>query len=171
VVCCSIVIPGKVIFLHPVHSFAILRYDPSLVEPTIPRVTLSTTEIKPGDSTLFFKVNNGGNLELSPTYVAGVCTFSCIPRISPGVTAVSVESLTVDTNIPVFASGCGLISEDGMVQALWLGRYCVPISIFVPVLKMVEHDLTRAPTIRLLGARLHSIETGSAKALGVPQGK
>lgn len=169
-ICGSIMVPGRVIFLHPVHNFGILCYDPSLVEPAVPRARLSTDEIKPGDTALFFRANSGANLELSPTFVAGIRTISCSPRAASGVTTASLESLTIDTSISSFASGSGLISLDGTVQALWMGRYCVSVATMVPILNKVEHDLTLTPTIKLLGAQLRTIEMGDAKAMGVPQG-
>jgi hypothetical protein len=91
----------------------------------------------------------------------------CSPQIAPGTRSVNFEALSVDTNTAAYKSGCGLISEDGTVQALWLGDCCLSTTIVLPVLKQMEQGLT--PKIRLLGARIETIETDDAKPMGVPE--
>lgn len=168
-ICGSIILPAEIAFLHPVQNFAVLKYNASVVHAPVQRARLSTTPIKSGDSAIFFRCNDSGMLELSPAYVAGVATVYRSPDIAPGTRAVNIEALTVDTNMPAYQSGCGLIGEDGTVQALWMGDHCIATPELLPVLKQMEEGTV--PDIKLLGARLQAIEMGDAKAMGVPEGK
>jgi hypothetical protein len=164
----SVLLPGELAFVHPVQNFAILRYDASLVQVPLQRARLSPAEIQPGDSALFFRCY-GGKLELKPAFVAGVSTVYCSPQIAPGARSVNFEALAVDVNTSAYKSGCGLISEDGVVQALWLGDACLSTTVVLPLLRQMEEGIK--PQIRLLGARIDTIETDDAKPMGVPEGK
>ncbi|KAF2435560.1 nuclear serine protease HtrA2/Nma111 [Tothia fuscella] len=166
-ICGSVILPAEIAFLHPVQNFAVLKYNTALIQAPAQRARLSPTPIKSGDSALFFRCNDSGMLELSPAYVAGVATVYRAPDIAPGTRALNIEALTVDTNMPAYKSGCGLIGEDGTVQGLWMGDYCIATPDLLPVIKQMEDGTV--PDIRLLGARLHAIEMGDAKAMGVPE--
>jgi hypothetical protein len=165
-ICGSVLLPGELVFAHPVQNFAILRYDASLVQAPLKRARLSAEEIQPGDEALFFRCY-GGKLELKPAFIAGVSTVYCAPQIVPGTRSMNVEALAVDTNTSAYKSGCGLISDDGTVKALWLGDYCLSTTIVLPILQQMERGLT--PKIRLLGARIETIETDDAKPMGLPE--
>jgi S1-C subfamily serine protease len=165
-ICGSVLLPGELIFTHPVQNFAVLRYDASKVQAPLQRARLSAEEIQPGDEALFFRCY-GGQIELKPAFIAGLSTVYCSPQIAPGTRSVNFEALAVDTNSTSYKSGCGLISEDGTVQALWLGECCLSTTIVLPILKQMEQGLT--PKIRLLGARIETIEMDDAKPMGVPE--
>jgi hypothetical protein len=165
----SVVIPGHVVFVHPAQNYAILKYDTSLVEAPVRPARLSEKEIQPGESALFFHCNDGWHLELSQVFVPGSHTVSVAPDIYGAQRSVSMEVLTVNALLSGGYSGSGLISEDGTVQALWSGTYCTTVASIIPVLKQLEDGHT--PKIRLLGARLMSIELLDAITRGMPEGK
>jgi len=162
----SIIIPGDIVFVHPAQNYAILRYDPSLVNAPVERARLSMTEIKPGDSTLLFHCNDSWLLDLSPSFVAGVTPVCLAPGIYSGCRSVNIEALRVTSSSG--RTGSGLISENGTVQALWLGEHCITVASIVPVLKQIESGYI--PQIRLLGARMHTIEVTDAMTMGLPEG-
>lgn len=164
----STIIPSEVVFLHPIHHYAILRYDPSLIQGPIGRAKLSPTQLKPGQSALSFSCNDTWLLELSPTFVSGVASVSTSPHIGPDRSGTNLEYLSVGSGSGG-SSGVGLISEEGIVQGLWLGTYCISTQSIVPILEQLEEGIT--PQVRLLGARLHLIEPFEAIAKGVPPGK
>jgi pro-apoptotic serine protease NMA111 len=165
----SIIIPCEPVFMHPVQNFVVLRYDPSLIQNTFPSARLSMVDVQPGDTFLFFRGNDVGDLELSPTVVAGISSSAIAADIKTGERSLNMDILEVDTNMTAWTSGSGLITEEGEVQALYMGGYCVNTSTIVPTLKEIERGET--PEIRLLGAHMRRIEMGDARAMGVTQGK
>ena len=48
-----IIVSGKVLFRHPLHNYAIVKYDPSLVGAIVHGAQLSTDLVKKGAETLF----------------------------------------------------------------------------------------------------------------------
>jgi hypothetical protein len=125
-------------------------------------------DASPGDSLLSFRSNNSGNLELSPANVAGILKAAWPADISAGHRATNLQTLTIDTSLTAYKSGCGLMSEDGDIQALWLGSHCYDISTVVPIIKQIEAG--EIPKIRSLGVYLENIETVDARAMGLPDG-
>jgi S1-C subfamily serine protease len=163
----SIVVPGRVVFAHPTESFAVVKYDTSLVDAPVVRARLSSTETELGESGLLFYINTGWRLLLSSTAVAGKCVVTTDPDMQNSVSAVNSEVLTVGQS-PGNYSGSGLISEDGTVQALYLGDYLTTVASIIPVLKQLEAG--EVPQTRLLGARLDTTSLLQAITMGLPEG-
>lgn len=49
----SIIVEAKVVFLHPIANYAVIQYDPSLVDAPVQSATLATDCIKQGAHTIF----------------------------------------------------------------------------------------------------------------------
>jgi hypothetical protein len=166
----SIKVAGKVVFVHPAYCYAILQYDPKLVDAPVQRARLSTTKVQPGDSVLSFSANNSWLLDLSPVTIAGMYTVSTSPNIDGAKRSVNMEVLSVkvsSTDKPNVA-GTGLISEDGTVQAMWLDKNCTEITHIIPILRQIEAGQT--PQIRLMGARFIAVEVLGAATMGLSEG-
>lgn len=164
----SIVVPAKIIFLHPVSNYAVLKYDPSLVHAPVKAARLSENEVSTGEQLLFFRTGHIGLVELCPAYVVGEGSISTSPIIAPAKSGLNRDILVVDTRLTAYKSGTGLISEDGIVEALFLGDHCVTTAAIVPILKQIETGIV--PEFNLLGARFRRISMLSAIAMGLPQG-
>ena len=55
----SILIPAKILFLHPTHNLAFLSYDPSLLGDTpVESAPLSPIELKQGNKTTLVALNH-----------------------------------------------------------------------------------------------------------------
>jgi S1-C subfamily serine protease len=134
----SIFIDAKVVFMHPLQNYAIVKYDPSLVNAPVKTPKFATDFIKKGDETIFFGLNQnfrpvGMQLDeseaahfvnsgtVAKTVVTDITTVA-IPAsaITPRYRATNFDAITVDTNQASHSGSGVLISEDGTVQALWL---------------------------------------------------
>nr|POE93409.1 pro-apoptotic serine protease [Quercus suber] len=117
----SIIVDGKVVFMHPLQNYAIIQYDPSLVKVPVQSAKLAETPIKQGEETIFFGFNQNLRPVVMKTAVTDITTVAIPPSAStPRYRAVNLDAITVDTTL---SSQCGsgvLVSEEGVVQALWL---------------------------------------------------
>lgn len=68
----SIVVEGKVVFLHPLQNYAIIQYDPKLVEAPVQSARLSTEQITQGASTYFIGYNRIGRVVHTATSVTEI---------------------------------------------------------------------------------------------------
>jgi hypothetical protein len=164
----SLVIPAQIVFVHPVMNFAVMRYDPSLVEAPLESARLSDVEIEVGDSALLYIVNDSWLLNLSPAFVSGKNVVSISPDMRNATRAVNIEVLSVSTPSASGYTGTGLVSEDGEVKAMWFGSYCTAIAPIIPILQQIERG--ESPETRLLGARLHAIDLADVATMAVPEG-
>lgn len=166
----SIVIPADVIYVHPVFGYAVLKYDVSLIQGPVERARLSDKEITAGESALYFQLNNGWKLNLSPAFIYGTRIKTIEPDYSRESRAVNLEVLNVSASLSSHSlDGTGLISEDGTVQALYCLGYCTPVASLIPILRQLEAG--KSPQTRLLGARFDEIDLMDAITMGIPEGK
>lgn len=179
----SILVEGKVVFLHPLQNYAIVQYDPSLVKAPVQSARLSTEAIKQGDETIFFGFNHNYRPVVVKTSVTDITTVA-IPAsaATPRYRAINVDAITVDTNM---ASQCGsgvLVNEDGTVQALWLTylgersshsgkdlEYHLGLAspMVLPVVDQIQNGIR--PQLRILNVELHTIHMSQARIMGVAE--
>lgn len=88
----SIVVEGKVVFLHPLQNYAIIQYDPKLVDAPVLSARLSSEGITQGASTYFIGYNRIGRIVHAATTVTEIFAVA-IPANSgaPRYRAVNVE--------------------------------------------------------------------------------
>ncbi|KAL8231156.1 hypothetical protein R6Q57_000934 [Mikania cordata] len=120
----SIEIPGEVVFLHPVHNYAIISYDPSALGPAGNSVVraaklLPEPALRRGESVYLV----GLSRSLQATSRKSVVTnpFSDLKissADSPRYRATNMEVIKIDTDFGSSFSGV-LTDEHGRVKALW----------------------------------------------------
>ena len=117
----SIIVDGKVVFMHPLQNYAIIKYDPSLVDAPVKSAKLSTEQIKQGASTYFLGFNQNMRIVVAQTTVTDI-TAVAIPANAgaPRYRAVNLDAITVDTSLSAQCGSGVLVAENGTVQALWL---------------------------------------------------
>jgi S1-C subfamily serine protease len=176
----SIIIPGKIVFLHPLQNYAIVQYDPSLVQAPVKAAQLSETPIKQGEETIFFGFNHNLRAVSAKTAVTDITTVT-IPASAPAprYRAVNLDAITVDTPL---SSECGsgvLVTPEGVVQALWLtylgdrsssGRdteYHLGCATppLIPVIKAVRAG--QKPDLRILGLETQTMQMAQCRIMGV----
>jgi pro-apoptotic serine protease NMA111 len=179
----SINVEGKVVFLHPLQNYAIIQYDPKLVDAPILSARLSTEEITQGASTYFMGYNRIGRIVHAATTVTEVFAVA-IPANSgaPRYRAVNVDAITVDTSLSQQCGSGVLVAPDGTVQALWLTylgernpsthrdeEYHLGLATptLLSVLSQIQQGVV--PKLRLLSVEFRSIPMSQARLMGVSE--
>lgn len=179
----SVIVDGKVVFMHPLQNYAIIKYDPSLVQVPVQSAKLADTAIKQGEETIFFGFNQNLRPVVMKTAVTDITTVAIPASAStPRYRAVNLDAITVDTNL---SSQCGsgvLVSEEGIVQALWLtylgertghsGKdveyhlgFATPA--LLPVINEVRSG--RKPDLRILNLESQTVQMSQVRIMGVSE--
>ena len=179
----SIVVEGKVVFLHPLQNYAIIQYDPKLVDAPVLSAKLSSEELTQGASTYFIGYNRIGRIVHAATTVTEIFAVT-IPANSgaPRYRAMNVDAITVDTNLSGQCGSGVLVAQDGTVQALWLTylgerspathrdeEYHLGLATpsLLPVISMIQQGIE--PRLRMLSAEFRSIQMSQARLMGVSE--
>jgi S1-C subfamily serine protease len=179
----SIIVDGKVVFMHPLQNYAIIKYDPSLVDAPVKSAKLSTEQIKQGASTYFLGFNQNMRVVSAPTTVTDI-TAVAIPANSaaPRYRAVNIDAITVDTSLSTQCGSGVLVAEDGTVQALWLtylgernnstrkdNDYHLGLATptLLPVIKQIQAGIE--PNLRMLSVEFNAIQMSQARIMGVSE--
>lgn len=179
----SIMVFGKVVFMHPLQNYCVIQYDPSLVQAPVKSAKLATTPIKQGESTIFFGFNQNFRPVVAKTSVTDI-TSVAIPAsmTTPRYRAVNLDAITVDTSLSERCGSGVLVAEDGTVQALWMtylgerhhnGRdqeYHLGMATpgLLPVIEEIKSG--GKPNLRILNIETHIIQMSEARIRGVSQG-
>lgn len=179
----SIILDGKVVFLHPLQNYAIIKYDPSLVDAPVKSARLSSEQIKQGADTYFVGFNQNMRCVVAKTTVTDI-TAVAIPANSgaPRYRAVNLDAITVDTNL---SSQCGsgvLVKADGTVEALWLTylgernqathkdhdyHLGLATPTLIPVIEKIQAGID--PKLRMLSMEFNAIQMSQARIMGVSE--
>lgn len=179
----SIIVDGKVVFMHPLQNYAILQYDPTLVQAPVKSAKLATKSIKQGEETVFFGFNQNLRPVVAKTAVTDITTVA-IPASgsTPRYRAVNLDAITVDTGL---SSQCGsgvLVAEDGTVQALWLSYlgertgnngkdieyhlgFATPA--LLPIIDEVKNG--GKPNLRILNLEMQTVQMSQCRIMGVTE--
>ncbi|EED11727.1 PDZ domain-containing protein C23G3.12C, putative [Talaromyces stipitatus ATCC 10500] len=171
----SIIVTGKVVFMHPLQNYAILRYDPGLVLAPVRSAQLSTEYIKQGQGTIFVGFDSNLRLAITKTTVTQITT-GIIPvnASAPRYRPINIESIMVDTELSTICTSGVLLGEDGIVQAFWLNilgaddcEYNLGLATpsFLPVISKFQQGVI--PTLRILNMERCVLEMSDARPRGV----
>ncbi|KAI5310506.1 hypothetical protein KEM55_006112, partial [Ascosphaera atra] len=180
----SIIVRAKVVFMHPLQNYSVIQYDPKLVQAPVRSATLSTNFINQGADVVFVGFNANKRIVTAKTTITDITTVSIPPNSeAPRYRAINLDAITIDTNLSTQCSSGVLLSEDGVVQALWLnyigeddsetGRevaYHLGQSTpsLIPVLKHIQTTGT-VPKLRILGMEAYVIQMSQARIHGVSE--
>ncbi|KAF8030641.1 hypothetical protein BT93_E2932 [Corymbia citriodora subsp. variegata] len=117
-------IPGEVVFLHPVHNFALVAYDPSALGP-VGASAVRAAELLPepalrrGDSVYLVGLSRSLQATSRKSIVTNPCAALNIGSADcPRYRAINMEVIELDTDFGSTFSGV-LTDERGRVQAIW----------------------------------------------------
>ena len=179
----SIIVDANVVFMHPLQNYAILRYDPALVQAPVKTAVLATRAIKQGEKTIFFGFNSNLRPVVAKTTVTDVTTVA-IPAsaATPRYRAVNLDAITVDTSLSGQCGSGVLVAEDGTVQALWLtylgertGHGGKDIEYHLglatpPLLPVIEEVKSgNKPDLRILNLEVQTVQMSQARIMGVSE--
>lgn len=177
----SIVVQAKVVFMHPLQNYAIIKYDPALVDAPVLSARLGSEYITQGASTTFIGHNRNGRIVHAGTTVTEVTAVS-IPANSgaPRYRALNVDAITVDTSLSGHCGSGVLVDQDGTVQALWLTylgerhgtrdeEYHLGLAApsLLPVVSQIQQGIN--PKLRMLSAEFRAIGMAQARVMGVSE--
>ena len=177
----SIIVEGKVVFLHPLQNYAIVQYDPALVDAPVKSARLSSEHLTQGAKTYFLGHNRIGRVVHGSTTVTEI-TAVAIPANSgaPRYRAVNVDAITIDSNLGSSCNSGVLVAQDGTVQALWLSylgersacsqrdeEYYLGLGAptVLPVISAIQKG--EKPSLRILSVEFRSIQMAQARVMGV----
>lgn len=177
----SVFVEGKVVFLHPLQNYAIIQYDPALVDAPVKSARLSSEHLTQGAKTYFLGHNRIGRVVHGATTVTEI-TAVAIPANSgaPRYRAVNVDAITIDSNLGSTCNSGVLVSPDGTVQALWLSylgerspcsqrdeEYYLGLGTptLLPVISTIQKG--ENPKLRLLSVEFRAIQMSQASVMGV----
>ena len=179
----SIIVDGKVIFMHPLQNYAIIQYDPSLVQAPVKSAKLADTPIKQGEETIFFGFNQNLRPVVAKTAVTDITTVAIPASAStPRYRAVNLDAITVDTSLSGQCGSGVLVKEDGTVQALWLtylgertGHSNKDIEYHLgfatPALLPVIEEVKSGgkPDLRILNLETQTVQMSQCRIMGVTE--
>ncbi|UZP40847.1 hypothetical protein NXS19_008663 [Fusarium pseudograminearum] len=177
----SIIVEGKVVFLHPLQNYAMIQYDPSLVDAPVKSARLSNEVLTQGAKTYFLGYNRIGRVVHGSTSVTEI-TAVAIPANSgaPRYRAVNVDAITIDSNLGSTCNSGVLVAPDGTVQALWLSylgernphssrdeEYYLGLGTktLLPVVESIQKGVN--PKLRILSVEFRSVQMSQASVMGV----
>ncbi|KAF4337780.1 serine protease [Fusarium beomiforme] len=172
----SVLVPGKVVFLHPAHHYAIIQYDPSLVDAPVKSVKFSTERISQGASTFFVGHNDSDEMVYASTAVTKVIPLEREPPNPPRGRPINVDRIDVETRIGNHCGSGVLVREDGVIQALWvvyemedLDEACFGLSsqAIAPIAEKLSQGIV--PTLRSLSVELEAVTMIEARVMGVAE--
>ncbi|KAI9811508.1 MAG: hypothetical protein M1832_000883 [Thelocarpon impressellum] len=179
----SIIVDGKVLFMHPLQNYAIVQYDPSLVLAPVQSAKLSDEAIKQGASTIFLGFNQNLRVVVAKTTVTDITTVAIPANASaPRYHAINLDAITVDTNLSGQCGSGVLVAEDGTVQALWLSylgertgssskdiEYHLGMATpsLLPVVKSIQSG--EVPKLRIINAEFNTVQMSQARIMGVSE--
>ncbi|KAK4772827.1 hypothetical protein SAY87_027846 [Trapa incisa] len=117
-------IPGEVVFLHPVHNYALVAYDPSALGLTGASAVhaaelLPEPALRRGDSVYLVGLSRSLQATSRKSIVTNPCAALNIGSADcPRYRAINMEVIELDTDFGSAFSGV-LTDERGRVQALW----------------------------------------------------
>ncbi|RMZ87575.1 hypothetical protein DV736_g5198, partial [Chaetothyriales sp. CBS 134916] len=179
----SIQVEGKVVFLHPLTNYTIIKYDPSLVHAPVQTAKLSNEAVKQGAETTFVGFNQNHRVVVAKTTVTDITAVG-IPAnaAAPRYRAVNLDAITVDTGLSSQCSSGVLIGADGVVQALWLTymgernqgshrdteyHLGLGVTMINPVIDQIRGGII--PKLRILNIESYVVQMAQCRIMGVSE--
>jgi S1-C subfamily serine protease len=114
----SVQVPGEVVYLHPEHNLAVIRYDPALLGDTpVKTAALHDAELAPGDRVWLVGFTLNGRIISRETKIARREPFSLPPVFPPRFMERNIELVTLEDTASTV--GGVLVDKKGRVRALW----------------------------------------------------
>ncbi|KAI8597726.1 trypsin-like cysteine/serine peptidase domain-containing protein, partial [Dissophora ornata] len=173
----SVIIPGRLVYLHPHYNFVVLTYDSDLLANTpVKPATFSNTPLAQGDGCYLVGVGTDQSPVIKKTTVSNVGNIGTRECSPPRWRAMNVEGIKIDD--PVGTQGGVLCDGDGNVQALWVnyssqdekGNDITFMSgLDVSCVKTVIEPFMRGeyPRLRALDVEFWTMRIAAARSLGL----
>ncbi len=173
----AVEIPGKVVFVHPIHNLAFVQYDPALLGDTpVKSAELNSEPLTSGDATGLIGMTENQQLQIHDLLVATVEPLH-IPLLKvPAFRETNLESININNPPPTL--GGVLADQEGRVQALWasfsysqsgkLTQFHVGIPAELLADLLDQWRCCKPIEIYSLDVELFAITLSQARKLGLP---
>ncbi|XP_010274652.1 PREDICTED: protease Do-like 7 isoform X2 [Nelumbo nucifera] len=157
-------IPGEVVFLHPVHNYALVAYDPSalgVAGASVVRAAelLPEPTLRRGDSVYLVGLSRSMQATSRKSIVTNPCAALNIGSADcPRYRATNMEVIELDTDFGSTFSGV-LTDEHGRVQAIW-GSFSTQLKYGCSTSE--DHQFVRGIPIYAISQVLEKIIQGAA---------
>lgn len=168
-------VDGRVIFLHPFANFTIIQYDPASVDAPIQTAILSELEVTLGQG-IFVGFDERDHVVVTMAAVTSAESVIIPADTSPRYRATNLDIIFVETGLSTQCSSGALISDDGVIQALWLpymgedetAYYLgLPTIKVNPIIKQIRTGVN--PELRALHIEPYPISMNDCRNMGVPE--
>lgn len=176
----SISVSGKVVIIHPTCNYAIIKYDPSLVDAPVKSIELAPGTAKQGDEVIFMGFQSGttviGKAEITSFEPLDLPAPPQYTKFRP----LNLETMVVSSQV-ANNTGTGLfVNNDGTVCGLWiqievphrdpkeifLSSIAIDPAVVCPVLDRLLRN--EKASVKLLGIEAKLIDFEKGRAMGVP---
>ncbi|KAF9161882.1 hypothetical protein BGX20_001950 [Mortierella sp. AD010] len=176
----SIIVPGKVVYLHPTHNFAIVSYNPKDIGGTpIQSAKISPINLVQGHQVSLVAFNHNQRPICLRTIVTDITSVTIPHNATPRFRGINLDAITLDTPLAQQCSSGVLADSEGRVQGLWLsylgernnsGRdneyhLGLHISTIMPVLVPMQKGLY--PKLRSLNIEVVTVQMAQARHMGL----
>ncbi|KAI1317355.1 hypothetical protein EDD11_008535 [Mortierella claussenii] len=176
----SIIVPGKVVYLHPTHNFAIVSYNPKDIGGTpIQSAKISPINLVQGHQVSLVAFNHNQRPICLRTIVTDITSVTIPHNATPRFRGINLDAITLDTPLAQQCSSGVLADSEGRVQGLWLsylgernnsGRdneyhLGLHISTIMPVLQPMQQGLY--PKLRNLNIEVVTVQMAQARHMGL----
>jgi len=169
-------VPGEVVFIHPLHNLAIVKYNPKLLgETQVNEIEFKNKKLSAGDKVWLIALKNGQELLIEETKVSALESLDfSIPKI-PTFRESNLDVVSLHNPSP--SRGGVLSDEDGKVLAVWASfaygsgeklkqyEWGVPADIVMDLLE--QWDCCKKFTIRSLEVELAALSIAQSRKLGL----
>ncbi|KAI8580689.1 hypothetical protein K450DRAFT_173290 [Umbelopsis ramanniana AG] len=173
----SIIIPAKLVFLHPFYNFVVITYDASLIGETPVRpLTFSDKTVVQGDELFQIGIGTDHSVVMKKATVSSVSNIGTKECSPPRWRAMNVEGIKIDDSIN--SQGGLLCDDEGNVQGLWVNYssqnekgkdisfMCgLPINLVRPVIDPLIRG--EKPELRGLDVEFWTMRIAAARTLGL----
>lgn len=176
----SVMVPAEVIFLHPTQNYAVVKYNPALIDAPVITPKLSSKRLQRGDKIQFVGFTHNNRLVTSETNVSDISSVSIPSNLIPRYRATNLEAISIDCNVSTKCNSGILADNDGTVRALWLSFlgerqeskekvYLMGLDIIecIKVIEVLKQG--KKPKVSIVDAGFGSISVLHARIRGVPE--
>lgn len=171
----SLEVPGKVIYVHPLHDLAVIQYDPKLLGHTpIHAVTFAPSAAKPGETVKLVGYQADGSLTSQSSQVASLDPVGFPLSRSLRFRDTNLEVLSL-VSAPDNVSGV-LLDKQDRVSTFWFtfvyddGNRAQEAQRGIPadVIQDMMHTIESGKDLHTLDVELYSMPMAQARKLGLP---
>ena len=171
----SVEVPGKVVYLHPLHNLAVIQYDPRLLGTTpVKNATYAPSTAKAGEHVTLVGYQSDDTLTSQESQVASVDPLVFPLSRSFRFRDTNLEGLSL-VSAPANVTGV-LADKQGRISAFWVsfayddqGRTQeAQRGISVDLVQDMMRTVASGGSLRTLDAELYPVSLAQGRKLGLP---